>query len=400
MNLVLSTYQLQDFGGTASYTVTVAEHLQRLGHDVVVYAPALGVAADRARERGLVVVGTEAELADVPELVLAQDALTSLELAARFPETPQVFVVHTDDTGFDKWMPPQIPGVVAAVIALNGRYERHIRSFAHVPEVVRLRQPVDTVRFRPRGQPRREARRVLMLGNYVSGPRRDLVFAACAEAGLECKQVGYKSDNPTVEPEEAMGEADIVIGKARVIIEAMACGRAAYVYDHNGGDGWVTPERYALLEADNFGGQAEPTAIDRERLCRDLASYTSEMGVANRDLAVANHSAVKHAHALVALFKRIAPRRERIDAPLRELARLVRLQHEADALPVLVWKADVARQEADAARKEAERLRSELAQAHADLVAVQSTRRFRFAATMAKPLDVARGLRTRTKAGS
>ena len=83
-----------------------------------------------------------------------------------------------------------------------------------------------------------------------------------------------------------MGDADIVIGKARVIVEAMASGRAAYVYDHNGGDGWVTSERYALLEADNFGGQAEAVAADLERLRSDLKAYRPDMGVANRQLAV------------------------------------------------------------------------------------------------------------------
>ena len=75
-----------------------------------------------------------------------------------------------------------------------------------------------------------------------------------------------------------MGDADIVIGKARVIVEAMASGRAAYVYDHNGGDGWVTPERYELLEADNFGGQAEPVAADRARLRADLRAVPAGHG--------------------------------------------------------------------------------------------------------------------------
>ena len=89
---------------------------------------------------------------------------------------------------------------------------------------------------------------------------------ALDEAAIEWEQVGYKSGGPTREPERLMGDADIVIGKARVIVEAMSSGRAAYVYDHNGGDGWVTSERYALLEADNSGGQAEPAAADLERI--------------------------------------------------------------------------------------------------------------------------------------
>ena len=41
-----------------------------------------------------------------------------------------------------------------------------------------------------------------------------------------------------------MADADIVVGYGRSVLEAMAMGRAAYVWDHAGGDGWVTPETY------------------------------------------------------------------------------------------------------------------------------------------------------------
>jgi hypothetical protein len=112
----------------------------------------------------------------------------------------------------------------------------------------------------------------------------------------------------------------------------MASGRAAYVFDHNGGDGWVTPERYELLEADNFGGQAEAVATDLERLRSDLKSYRPDMGPANRELAVANHSVLKHVQELVLLFQRLNPRASSVDGPLRELARLVRVQATSDRL--------------------------------------------------------------------
>ena len=191
-----------------------------------------------------------------------------------------------------------------------------------------------------------------MLGNYVAGDRRDLVVQACAEAGLECEQLGLTSEASTLQPELDLCRADIVIGKARVIVEAMSCGRAAYVFDHNGGDGWVTPERYPLLEADNFGGQAEETATNVARLRRDLAEYTPGMGPPNRDLAVVNHSANKHAQELVSLFRRLAPRHEPVAAPVREMARLVRLHWMSEA--------------------RASGLRHEIRQLHAELARVRA----------------------------
>ena len=53
----------------------------------------------------------------------------------------------------------------------------------------------------------------------------------------------------------------------------MACGRAVYVYDTFGGDGWVTPDVYAAMEADHFAGQATDRVIGIEEMERDLADY-------------------------------------------------------------------------------------------------------------------------------
>jgi hypothetical protein len=371
VQILLSTHQLSWIGGADTYLVTVSEQLQRLGHEVTVYALETGDMAEVARRRGLRIVTAEKELPDEVDVVFAQDSATSLLLADRYSLTPQAYSVHSDES--DLWVPPQLPDVVAALVVLHERVARRARALAVRPEIVRLRQAVDTQRFAPRGPLRAKRPRVLLLGNYVSGPRFELVEGACRALDYECRQIGFWSQNFTTEPESAIGDFDIVIGKARAIVEAMACGRAAYVFDHNGGDGWVTPERYELLEADNFGGQAEGIPITHERLVTDLAAYRPEMGSANRDLAIAHHSAAKHAQELVTLFQRLAPRSEPVVAPLREMARLVRLQWQLECrLHTLSY-------EAQTAREEAERVRA--------------SRRFRLGTALAKPLDLARGRR-------
>ena len=324
VEIVIGQLHLGAVGGAETYVLTVAEQLQGLGHGVTVFSLELGQSAALGLERGLEIRGSEDELPEACDIVLANDSVTAYRLADHYPTAAMVFVVHADE--YDLSVPPQVPEVVQAVVVLHDRVARRVRALGYVPEVVRLRQPVDTKRFLPRTPLRDPARRVLMLGNWVSGDRRDVVFEVCASVGLQCEHRGSRGGGgSTLEPEIELCRADIVIGKGRVIIEAMASGRAAYVYDNNGGDGWVTPDRYALLEADNFGGQAEPTIIDAERLRRDLAGYSRLMGPANRDLAFVNHSANRHAQSLVELFQRLVPVEQRVVAPLREMARLVRV---------------------------------------------------------------------------
>jgi hypothetical protein len=120
-------------------------------------------------------------------------------------------------------------------------------------------------------------------------------------------------------------DPELVLGRGSAIIEALAEGRAAYVYGEDGGDGWVTPERYELLEADGFSGRAEPTATTFERMRADLEDYDAALGPAGRELAQA-HDGRAHAQQLVAAFDEVKPRRDPVDAPLRELARVVRVE--------------------------------------------------------------------------
>ena len=224
-----------------------------------------------------------------------------------------------------------------------------------------------------------------------------------------------------------------MVGKARVIVEAMACGRAAYVYDVFGSDGWVTNDTYARLEADNFSGQTGTPPVDVARLRSDLELYRSDMGAANRELAVVHHGAGKHAAQLVELFERVAPRPRPRTTPLREMARLVRVQWEAEERAIglgleagSLWdelernrlEAAKLSEELERQRLEAAALRDELArhrrrlseleptaavlerrgreleaaraQAEQELGDVLGQRRVRLGIALARPLDVLR----------
>jgi hypothetical protein len=333
VQIVVAAEALGAVGGAETYALTVAEHLQRLGHQVWLSGLELGAAAVLASEAGLRVVGPAETTPGRPDAVLSQDAVAALAVAESYPGVPQAFVAHSDV--YDKFLPPQVPGVVSAVVAMYDRVERRVRALAVPTEVVRLTQPVDIDRFRPlRSLPERPAT-ALALGHYLQGQRFDLLRSACETAGIELRHIGIHGTAADRPVECLLNDADIVFGKARVIHEAMACGRATYVFDHNGGDGWVTSERYEALVADNFGGQTGAAAIDEQRLAADLAAYDPGMGVTNRDLIVRNHAATKHAAAIVELLRRIAPGPHDPATPLDELARAIRVMHRADAWSAL-----------------------------------------------------------------
>src|SRR4051812_28835589 len=109
-------------GGSETYAVTVSDHLQRLGHDVWLFGHEHGRSTAAAERLGVRVARVEEDLPAEPDVLLVQDGAVACDLAARHPTVPQVFVAHSDI--FDLQLPPQLPGLVAAVVALYDRVER------------------------------------------------------------------------------------------------------------------------------------------------------------------------------------------------------------------------------------------------------------------------------------
>jgi hypothetical protein len=360
MNLVFGTLELTTIAGGHTYLVTVAEQLERMGHGVTVFTEDAGEMAAVAEKRGLRVVTDAGELPESCDVVYAQDTPSAYSLAERYRETPQVFAVHHDEHG--RWVVPQVPGIASAVVACSELHAQYARSLAHAPEVVRLRFPVDTRRFSPRAPIADSPRRALVMGNYLAGKRLEMVRDACSEMGIELVERGLQAGEVTTTPEVEINDSDIVIGRSQVIVEAMSCGRAAYVFDVNGSDGWVTPQTHELLEAAHFDGAADPQPVDPDRLRAELGDYSAEMGAANRDLALTHHSAKAHCQALVDLFGRLAPRSEPAATPLDELARLTRIQWQTDA-------------QALGFEHEAKLLRAELERRNAETVELQEQTR-------------------------
>ncbi len=392
MELIVAVQELGRPGGPQTYALTVAEHLARLGHGVTLYARTLGDVAELARTRSLSVTAQLDELpAHVDGVLAGVDRSLAFELAERYPAAARVFVVHSID---EIHLPPPVDGVVAATVALNDAFAARAAAGVGAGEVVRLRQPVDLRRFDVGREPAARPTRALLLGNYHgdAGGRARVLKDAWSAAELEWTQVGYP--NASLDVASAMDDVDIVVGYGRSIVEAMARGKLAYVFDHAGADGWVTPESYERIEAAGFSGMSPAPPLDAAHLRADLGAYRPELGRLGHELVRAHHDARDHAAKLVALLKRIAPQ----PAPL-ETSALRALAHLSEAQLRAEIARDNNRMEARQWFNRAQELNQRLVRSEAEaarrLDALKATRRYRFAEALAKPLHVIRRLRGR-----
>jgi hypothetical protein len=398
VRLVLATHDFASLGGSETYLLTAAQQLQRLGHEVTIHTVNAGEMTDLARASGVLVAVGESQLPAAWDAALVQDAGMALALRALRPEAPVALRASSEVSDFQ--LPPALAGVVAAVIALSERVADRIRAMDDPPPVIRLRQAIDVDRFAPRVAPRPRPEVAVVLGNHLRGQRLEALRSAWEPEGIDIRVVG-RHGTASAAPETALAEADIAVAKGRALLEGMACGRPAYVYDFAGTDGWVTPERYPAMEAEGFGGRATDRTTDPALMRADLADYDPAMGLANRDLVIAHHSARRHAEELAGVLGGLtsACDGQADRAPLREMARLVRLQQATEA------RAAAAALAAQIAAEDARRLATELDAAMTELVQLRTQREAvetntRQAAELWSQIDALRATRRYRLAGA
>jgi hypothetical protein len=269
---------------------------------------------------------------------------------------------------------------------MSDRLRRYCESLAHVPEPLRLTQPIDLERFgRVRAEPS-EARRVVVFGNIQGARGFEAISSVCADLGLEAELLG-RHGRTTREPELALADADIVIGIGRCAIEGLASRRAVYVSGPVGTDGWVTAASHPAIEADGFSGRSTPDAFEVERFRADLEQWTPRLASQSRDLAYAHHDAARHCEALVGIWRRLAREPPRPILEAEELARMARVQAQLESR-LWAFSGQAAR-----ARLESERLTAEVLRLGTELEMLKATRRYRVGNALARPLDFVRRAR-------
>lgn len=287
MRFVISLRALAVPGGLPTFVLTLAEHLEALGHEVVLFAHCLGLVSDYAQQRGLMTIDKEDKLPAATDATIACDKVTSIEMARRFPKARRMLLMHNYD---NVWWPPAEPGIVQATLAPNDRLATLARGCAGAGKIVRIRQPIDLYRFMFRGIAAGKPRRILLLGNsgnLAKGYRT--LQAAWSRPDLEWHHVGWP--RPVLDVASEIAKADIVVGYGRSILEAMACGRPAYVYDHAGSDGWVCRETYELMESNGFSGMGVRPEPSFEQLQEDFLRYDPGLGGIGHGLARSHHDA-------------------------------------------------------------------------------------------------------------
>ncbi len=252
-HILITNFAIRGNSGTEMYTRDLSKALLRRGWRVSVYSPNLGPLAEDLRGEGVDVHDHPGKLTQAPDLIHGHHNLPLLSALTAWPETLGLFVCHDSYFWHDHALLHPRIRVWAGVDTLCR--ERVARD-ANLPfsQVAWIGNGVDLNRFTRVSEPSGSLRRALVFSNYATADNfLPVIEEACRRLNIELDIAGSGAGIGVDQPEAILAGYDLVFGKARCAMEALASGCTVLLLGLEGMGPLVTLENFAQLRAMNFG---------------------------------------------------------------------------------------------------------------------------------------------------
>lgn len=290
MNILTSAYTL-DLSGVPTYTLTLYRELVKRGHEVQVYCPMDGELGPP--------MNAKLDLADIvrPDVILAQHNICAESMRAAFPDVPMIFSAHHPE--YEGERPPSFE--CEWYIAINeDMVNSMVLKGVPVNKVTIVRDFIDTEIFRPTAPINDSLQNVLYVSNRKKWRTHANLKKACEIMGVNFRAVGSPYGRSRA-MEVDINKADLVIGWARCLMEAMACGRPVISYDKEIGDGYFDYRTYLRSRTRNFGVTCE-NKFTVDELISEMQKYDPKDGAVNRGIIMREHNVVTGADEIISVI--------------------------------------------------------------------------------------------------
>ena len=261
--------------GTETHARDLALRLRKKPFQIAIYSPLCGDLADELRGQGIVVVDNLDDLPFTPDLIHGHHHVETMTALLRYPDTPGIFVCHDGSAWHDK--APNFPRILRYVGVDLRCKNRLIKDLGTEKSVSVIHNSVDLDRFTKRSPLREKPKRAVLFSHYASSDTHlPCVKEACDRSGISLEVIGRASGNPVSAPESVLGNFDLVFGKARCAMEAMAVGCAVVLIDQKGCGPLVSPGNFERLRPLNFGRLACDQKLSPEAILTQLEQYSPE----------------------------------------------------------------------------------------------------------------------------
>jgi hypothetical protein len=315
LRLLLGTTFLNCLTGSELLFHDLAVGLQGRGHEVTAWVKELNRDAPLPRLLHARDIPVSAGLPDEGQIdaVIFQLKETFPFWREHFLDVPRFAICHGPKLPAEI-APPDLPNTTHLALTREGL--AYLRRHGY-SDAVYIGYGVDLRRFAPPAELPDRPRRAVVHSKYGDG---DVVSQACERLGIEVTELGVQSWKPgssvdhysdivevrtdgTVidhDPqtaawhvEDILAPADIVFGMGRSAVEALAMGKACFVYGYGPvGDGMVTADRLDAFANVNFSGRAWGRTFNINAMVEELRLYSVNQGRRNRRYAVQHYDLV------------------------------------------------------------------------------------------------------------
>jgi len=289
LRILLTNWTMAGRHGSVMYVRDLAISLFQHGHRPVVFAPELGAVANELRTMTIPVTGDLRTITEAPDLIIGNANPDLMQALLHFPGIPAVFICHA----WDNWLaaPPVFPRL-RRYVAVDDTCRDWLVSEKGIPadKVHVIFNAVDLVRFQPRSPLPARAARAAVFSNYLNESLGlGVIREACQRAGLALEVMGEAGGRTAERPEELLGRHDLVFGKARCAMEALAVGCAVIACDYGRLSGMIRTQNWQDLRRMNFGRRAISHPLTVEAVEAEIARYDASdaMEVSRQFRAVA-----------------------------------------------------------------------------------------------------------------
>ena len=293
MKILISSYTL-DLSGVPTFTLTLYNELQKRRYEVEVYSPLGGSLSSK--------VDAKSDLASVvrPDVIIAQHNICAESMRAVFPDVPMIFYTHHPE--YDGEQPPSFE--CEWYMSINEDTTKNLISKGVLANKITIvRDFIDTDRYRPMSPINSTLENVLYVSNRKKWKTYANIKRACEILGVNFTAVGSPYGRAHF-IENDINKADLVIGWARCLMEAMACGRPVISYDKEFGDGYLDYETYLKSRTRNFGPGCD-YRYTVEGLVDEIRKYNPKDGWINRTIIMREHNAVYGVNQILGIIRRL-----------------------------------------------------------------------------------------------
>ena len=316
MRLLIANACLGGRTGSEVHTKDLALALQCRGHRCAVFVGYLREDDDvrSLRSAGVVVTDDLKDIPWVPEVIHGHHVRETVQACQAFPRIPAIQVCHDATHERDRAAKRSCVQQWGAVDGFC--QERFARETGlKLTEIPVIFNPVDLkfIPERPLPPPSRPRRAALFFSSIHTPQTAESIANACGRVGISLDVIGPGTPGFVTNPGLKLPEYDLVFGKARCAIEAMASGAHIILCAPEGIGPRITPDNFLALRHRNFGRSLLEAPLSQARIEERIGELESSNTAALTKL-IRTHNSTEALASLVEgihlKLAKISPKRD------------------------------------------------------------------------------------------